>query len=87
MDKLHNLELYKKIDTTEMFIKLTEETYEVRNELVEFDNMINKEKLASEILDVMQCCMGIAFTQNIDLKDYIEKHNKKLLGRGHKFIK
>ena len=34
----------------------------------------------------MQVVKGIAYKFNIDLDANIEKHNKKLLSRGHKFI-
>ena len=34
----------------------------------------------------MQVIKGIAHKYNIDLDANIEKHNKKLLNRGHKFI-
>ena len=37
-------------------------------------------------IDVMQVVKGIAYKFNIDLDANIEKHNKKLLSRGHKFI-
>ena len=44
------------------------------------------ENLTEELLDVMQVVKGIAFKFNIDLDANIEKHNKKLLSRGHKVI-
>ena len=81
-NKLHKLELYENIDTDEMMSKLIEEVQEVDQAILNSD----KENLIEELLDVMQCCIGIADTQNINLYDYIEKHNNKLLSRGHKLL-
>ena len=46
----------------------------------------NTENLAEELLDVIQCCYGIAYTRGINLEEHIRQHNKKLLSRGHNFI-
>ena len=82
MNKIHNLEIYKKLSTVDMYIKLNEEVEEVAYAIL----MNDKENLTEELLDVIQCCYGIAYTKGINLEEYIEKHNKKLLSRGHKFI-
>ena len=82
MNKIHNLEIYKKLSTVDMYIKLDEEVEEVAYAIL----MNDKENLTEELLDVIQCCYGIAYTKGINLEEYIEKHNKKLLSRGHKFI-
>ena len=82
-NRLHNLDIYDKISTDEMFEKLKEEVEEVKFELI---TNASKDSLASELLDVMQCCVGIARTKDIDLFKHIKKHNKKLKKRGHKFI-
>lgn len=81
--RLHNLNIYEDLDALQMFSKLLEEVSEVNNELIFNDN---DDDLASELLDVMQCCIGIAYARNVDLNNYIENHNKKLLSRGHEFI-
>ena len=82
MNKIHNLEIYKKLSTVDMYIKLDEEVEEVAGAIL----MNDKENLTEELLDVIQCCYGLAYTLGINLEEYIEKHNKKLLSRGHKFI-
>ena len=82
MNKIHNLEIYKKLSTVDMYIKLNEEVEEVAYAIL----MNDKENLTEELLDVIQCCYGLAYTLGINLEEYIEKHNKKLLSRGHKFI-
>ena len=46
----------------------------------------DEENLAEELLDVIQCCYGIAFTKGIKLDECIGKHNMKLLHRSHTFI-
>lgn len=85
LSKLHNLELYKTVDKQEMLCKLIEEVKEVEFELVVPQS--TNCALAGELLDVMQVCLGIAYTNGIDLNDYVEFHNAKLLTRQHKFIK
>ena len=82
MNKIHNLEIYKTINILDMYVKLDEEIKEVASAIL----LNNTENLAEELLDVIQCCYGIAYTRRINLGEYIEKHNKKLLSRGHKFI-
>ena len=82
MNKIHNLEIYKKLSTVDMYIKLNEEVEEVAYAIL----MNDKENLTEELLDVIQCCYGLAYTKGINLGEHIEKHNKKLLSRGHKFI-
>lgn len=82
MNKIHNLEIYKKLSAVDMYIKLDEEVEEVAGAIL----MNDKENLTEELLDVIQCCYGIAYTKGINLEEYIEKHNKKLLSRGHNFI-
>ena len=82
MNKIHNLEIYKKLSTVDMYIKLDEEVEEVAGAIL----MNDKENLTEELLDVIQCCYGIAYTRGINLEEHIEKHNRKLLSRGHKFI-
>ena len=82
-NRLHNLDIYDKVSTDEMFEKLKEEVEEVKFELIAD---ASKDSLASELLDVMQCCVGIARTKGIDLFKHIKKHNKKLKKRGHKFL-
>ena len=82
MNKIHNLEIYKKLSTVDMYIKLDEEVEEVAYAIL----MNDKENLTEELLDVIQCCYGLAYTLGINLGEHIEKHNKKLLSRGHKFI-
>lgn len=82
MNKIHNLEIYKKISVTDMYKKLDEEVKEVAYAILVND----EENLAEELLDVIQCCYGIAFTKGIKLDECIGKHNMKLLHRSHTFI-
>ena len=82
MDKIHNLEIYKKLSAVNMYNKLDEEVEEVAGAIL----MNDKENLTEELLDVIQCCYGIAFTKGINLEEHIKEHNEKLLNRGHKFI-
>ena len=82
MNKIHNLEIYKTINILDMYLKLDEEIEEVNNAI----RLNDKENLIEELLDVIQCCYGIAYTKGINLEEHIEKHNEKLLSRGHKFI-
>ena len=82
MNKIHNLEIYKKLSTVDMYIKLDEEVEEVAYAIL----MNDKENLTEELLDVIQCCYGLAYTLGINLEEYIKEHNEKLLNRGHKFI-
>ena len=82
MNKLHNLEIYKKLSAVDMYNKLDEEVKEVAGAIL----MNDKENLIEELLDVIQCCYGIAFTKGINLEEHIKEHNEKLLNRNHKFI-
>ena len=82
MDRIHNLEIYEKLSAVDMYIKLDEEVEEVAGAIL----MNDKENLTEELLDVIQCCYGIAFTKGINLEEHIKEHNEKLLSRGHKFI-
>lgn len=82
MNKIHNLEIYKKLSAVDMYNKLDEEVEEVAGAIL----MNDKENLTEELLDVIQCCYGLAYTKRINLEAHIEKHNDKLLSRGHKFI-
>lgn len=64
-----------------LFNKLVEEVIEVREEMIAY----KKENLVSEILDVIQVCIGILDKleqDGIKIKKEIEKHNLKLLQRG-----
>ena len=82
--EFHNLQAYKdtELTTGRMIHKLGEDIDSVVTAIVNNE----KEELAEKLLDVMQCCMGIAFTRNIDLYTYIDKHNKKLLKENHVFL-
>lgn len=82
MNKIHNLEIYKTINILDMYLKLDEEIEEVNNAIL----LNNAENLAEELLDVIQCCYGIAYIRGIKLEEHIRQHNKKLLSRGHEFI-
>ena len=82
MNKIHNLEIYKTINISDMYVKLYEEIKEVASAIL----LNNTENLAEELLDVIQCCYGIAYTRGINLEEHIRQHNKKLLSRGHEFI-
>ena len=82
MNKIHNLEIYKTINILDMYLKLDEEIEEVNNAI----RLNDKENLIEELLDVIQCCYGLAYTKGINLEEYIKEHNEKLLNRGHKFI-
>ena len=82
MNKIHNLDIYKTINISDMYVKLDEEIKEVASAIL----LNNTENLAEELLDVIQCCYGIAYTRGINLEEHIRQHNKKLLSRGHNFI-
>ena len=82
MKKINALEIHNKISIDELYNKLDEEVKEVASAIL----LNDIENLAEELLDVMQVVKGIAHKYNIDLDANIEKHNKKLLSRGHKFI-
>lgn len=82
MNKIHNLEINKDATLFDMMVKFNEEIKEV----YEAVNNLDKENFIEELLDVVQVCYGLAYTQNINLDDYIKQHNEKLLSRGHKFI-
>ena len=82
MNKIHNLEIYKKLIAVNMYNKLDEEVKEVAGAIL----MNDRENLTEELLDVIQCCYGIAFTKGINLEEHIKEHNEKLLSRNHKFI-
>lgn len=69
-----------------LFNKLVEEVIEVREEMIAY----KKENLVSEILDVIQVCIGILDKleqDGIKIKKEIEKHNLKLLQRGWRYKK
>ena len=82
MKKINALEIHKKVSIDELYNKLDEEVKEIAAAIL----LNNIENLTEELLDVMQVVKGIAYKFNIDLDANIEKHNKKLLNRGHKFI-
>ena len=82
MKKINALEIHNKISIDELYNKLDEEVKEVASAIL----LNDIENLTEELLDVMQVIKGIAFKFNIDLDANIEKHNKKMLNRGHKFI-
>ena len=82
MKKINALEIHKKVSIDELYNKLDEEVKEIAAAIL----LNDIENLTEELLDVMQVIKGIAHKYNIDLDANIEKHNKKLLNRGHKFI-
>jgi len=82
MKKINALEIHEKVSIDELYNKLDEEVKEIAAAIL----LNDVENLTEELLDVMQVVKGIAFKFNIDLDANIEKHNKKLLNRGHKFI-
>ena len=82
MNKIHNLEIYKKTTSYQMWAKFLEEENELLKALDNRDN----DNIIEELLDVIQCCYGLAYTLGINLEEHIRQHNKKLLSRGHKFI-
>ena len=82
MKKINVLEIHKKVSIDELYNKLDEEVKEIAAAIL----LNDVENLTEELLDVMQVIKGIAYKFNIDLEANIEKHNKKLLSRGHKFI-
>ena len=82
MKKINALEIHNKISIDELYNKLDEEVKEVASAIL----LNDIENLTEELLDVMQVIKGIAHKYNIDLDANIEKHNKKMLNRGHKFI-
>lgn len=82
--KLHIWDIVEKADMQDMICKMYEEAKEVEFELVV--PQTTESKLAGELLDLIQVCKHIAHKSNINLEDYIEEHNKKLEGRGHKII-
>lgn len=81
-DKIHNLEINKDATLFDMMAKFNEEIKEVYEAI----NKLDEENFIEELLDVVQVCYGLAYTQNINLDDYIKQHNEKLLSRGHEFI-
>lgn len=82
--KLHTWDIVEGVDMQDMICKMYEEAKEVELELVV--PQTTREKLASELLDLIQVCKHIAYKNQINLEDYIEIHNNKLLSRGHKII-
>jgi NTP pyrophosphatase (non-canonical NTP hydrolase) len=82
MKKINALEIHNKISIDGLYNKLDEEVKEVASAIL----LNDIENLTEELLDVMQVIKGIAHKYNIDLDANIEKHNKKLLSRGHKFL-
>ncbi len=82
MKKINALEIHKKVSIDELYNKLDEEVKEIAAAIL----LSDVENLTEELLDAMQVIKGIAYKFNIDLDANIEKHNKKLLNRGHKFI-
>ena len=82
MKKINALEIHKKVSIDELYNKLDEEVKEIASAIL----LNDVENLTEELLDVMQVIKGIAHKYNIDLDANIEKHNKKMLNRGHKFI-
>lgn len=82
MNKIHNLEINKDATLFDMMCKFKEEVREVYEAI----NKLDEENFIEELLDVVQVCYGLAYTQNINLDDYIKQHNEKLLSRGHEFI-
>lgn len=80
--KLHNLDIYKHMTTWGMIKKLNEEVGELMQGI--FNNDV--ENIKEEMMDVIQCIYGIAYTRGIDLEDCVEAHNKKLEDRFHKFL-
>ena len=69
MNKIHNLEIYKKLSAVDMYNKLDEEVKEVAGAIL----MNDRKNLAEELLDVIQCCYGIAFTKGINLEEHIKE--------------
>ena len=82
MKKINALEIHNKISIDELYNKLDEEVKEVASAIL----LNDIENLTEELLDIAQVIKGIAHKYNIDLDANIEKHYKKLLSRGHKFI-
>ena len=82
LKKIIALEIHKKVSIDELYNKLDEEVKEIASAIL----LNDVENLTEELLDVIQVIKGIAYKFNIDLDANIEKHNKKILSRGHKFL-
>ena len=77
----------EKLECVNEYVQILENiTLEEVKEIASSILLNDVENLTEELLDVMQVIKGIAYKFNIDLDANIEKHNKKLLSRGHKFI-
>ncbi|NFQ87509.1 nucleotide pyrophosphohydrolase [Clostridium sporogenes] len=84
---MHLMILDKEETLPQELLKLQEEFKEVKEGIIAND----KQNTTEEILDIMQVCIGMLDTQvknkDIDLKEEVSKHNKKLVNRGWKFKK
>lgn len=77
--RLSKLDIYNNIDINTMLDKLNEEVVEVHRAAINVDI----ENLKEELMDVIQCCVGVATISGINLEDCVHDHNKKLIDRGH----
>ena len=80
--KIHALEIHDLVSTSTMKSKLKEEVYELL-QAIENDDF---ENIKEEAFDVIQVVRGILHKYDTDMWVANEKHNEKLLSRGHKFI-
>lgn len=76
--------LDKEETLTKEFVKLQEEFKEV-SKAIELNDI---ENIAEEVLDVVQVCIGmletLQETKNIDIRQEVGRHVKKLVERGWK---
>ncbi|HCL4466733.1 TPA: nucleotide pyrophosphohydrolase [Clostridium botulinum] len=81
---MHLMILDKEETLPEELIKLQEEFKEVSKAIINGD----KQNTTEEILDNMQVLIGMLYTkvktENMDLEKELNRHNRKLLGRGWK---
>lgn len=89
MNSFHNLKINEGKTKEEkdkilniMLDKFNEEMYEFSEAFTRKDT----ENMKEELCDIIQSLYGMAQALDININNCIEKHNKKLLSRGHEFI-
>lgn len=82
---MHLMILDKEETLPQELLKLQEEFKEVKEAIIKGD----KENTTEEILDLIQVSVGMLYTkvktENMNLEKELNRHNRKLLGRGWKF--
>lgn len=82
MNNIYATKESQKLNNFSKFVELVGEVQELGGAITRKD----KNNIGEEIMDVMQWCINIAESYNLNINELILKHQGKLLERGYEFV-